>query len=95
MVDLNNMLERFNLDTVAKWQSLLSGGEKQRIVIARLYYHKPKFGILDECVSSRKRFLKPQALLLSVSKWSTESSNKLKVLTVLFSAHPFKIWELL
>jgi hypothetical protein len=66
MVDLDNMLQRFSFDSVAKWQSILSGkqppsisltdellgGEKQRIVIARLYYHRPKFGILDECTSA-------------------------------------------
>eukprot|EP01126_Amoeba_proteus_P053651 TRINITY_DN6552_c0_g2_i9.p1 TRINITY_DN6552_c0_g2~~TRINITY_DN6552_c0_g2_i9.p1 ORF type:complete len:457 (-),score=98.22 TRINITY_DN6552_c0_g2_i9:35-1405(-) len=35
MVKLNDLLDRFSLDSVAKWQSILSGGEKQRIVIAR------------------------------------------------------------
>lgn len=51
-VELGYLLDRENWDSIKDWQEVLSGGEKQRMAIGRLIYHKPLFAILDECTSA-------------------------------------------
>ncbi|CAL0333141.1 unnamed protein product [Lupinus luteus] len=51
-VDLEYLLDRYSPHKEVNWGDELSLGEQQRLGMARLFYHKPKFAILDECTSA-------------------------------------------
>ncbi|KAH6721739.1 ATP-binding cassette sub-family D protein-like protein member 1 [Leptodontidium sp. 2 PMI_412] len=54
ILDLDHLVDSFpnGWDAEAEWRDVLSGGLQQRVAMARLFYNRPKYAILDECTSS-------------------------------------------
>ncbi|GMM36329.1 ATP-binding cassette long-chain fatty acid transporter [Saccharomycopsis crataegensis] len=69
---------------VQDWSQQLSLGSQQKLVMARLYYHKPKFAVLDECTS--------QVTPEMENKMYTYATKHLKI-SVLSVAHRTSIWK--
>ena len=52
---LSYLVEReggWGCSAVAEWGEVLSLGEQQRLGMARLFFHRPRFGVLDECTNA-------------------------------------------
>lgn len=49
---LPKLLKQWGWDQKVEWRDTLSGGEKQRLAFGRLYYHRPKFAVLDEATAN-------------------------------------------
>lgn len=51
-VKLEYLYSRYGPDQIINWSDLLSPGERQRIALARLFFKKPQFAVLDESTSA-------------------------------------------
>lgn len=70
-------------DAEAEWRDVLSGGLQQRVAMARLFYHKPKYAILDECTSS---------VTLETEKAMYDTAKSLGV-TLMTVSHRRSLWK--
>ncbi|PLB36432.1 ATP-binding cassette long-chain fatty acid transporter PXA2 [Aspergillus candidus] len=70
-------------DAEEEWRDVLSGGLQQRIAMARLFYHRPKFAILDECTSS---------VTLDIERVMYETAKKLGT-TLMTVSHRRSLWK--
>ncbi|KAG9047290.1 hypothetical protein FS837_002598 [Tulasnella sp. UAMH 9824] len=84
VVGMEDIVEREGGWDVAKeWRDALSGGDKQRIAMARLFYHEPKYAILDECTS---------AVPLDLERIMFEHATSLGI-TLLTVSHRPSLWQ--
>lgn len=70
-------------DVTKNWNEELSIGAQQRLAMARLFYHKPKFAVLDECTS---------AVSPEMEQLMYENAQKIGI-SVLSVAHRPALWH--
>ena len=68
---------------IEEWRDVFSGGLQQRIAMARLFYHKPKYAILDECTSS---------VTLEIEKKMYDTAKSLGT-TLMTVSHRRSLWK--
>lgn len=84
ILEITSITDRPNgWDAEDEWRDVLSGGLQQRVAMARLFYHKPQFAILDECTSS---------VTLEIEKVMYEAAKKLGI-TLMTVSHRRSLWK--
>ncbi|KAL9104759.1 MAG: hypothetical protein Q9163_000309 [Psora crenata] len=83
-VDITQVVDRpKGWDAEDEWPSVLSIGLQQRVAMARLFYHKPKYAILDECTSS---------VTLEIEKAMYDTAKALGI-TLMTVSHRRSLWR--
>lgn len=84
VVEIEHIVDRpGGWDSEAEWTDVLSGGLQQRVAMARLFYHAPKYAILDECTSS---------VTLEIERVMYEEAKRLGV-TLMTVSHRRSLWK--
>ncbi|KAK6504664.1 hypothetical protein TWF481_006605 [Arthrobotrys musiformis] len=84
IVEIESVVEREGgWDVEKEWREHLSGGLQQRIAMARLFYHSPKFAILDECTAAQT---------LDIERIMYETAKQLDI-TLITVSHRKSLWK--
>lgn len=85
ILDLDHLVSSFpqGWDAEAEWRDVLSGGLQQRVAMARLFYNRPKYAILDECTSS---------VTLEMEKVMYDHAKELGI-TLMTVSHRRSLWK--
>ena len=83
-VDIAHIVDRpGGWDAEEEWRDVLSTGLQQRVAMARLFYHRPKYAILDECTSS---------VTLEIEKAMYDTAKSLGI-TLMTVSHRRSLWR--
>ena len=83
-VEIEHIVDRVGgWEAEEEWRDVLSGGLQQRVAMARLFYHAPKYAILDECTSS---------VTLEIEKAMYDTAKSLEI-TLMTVSHRRSLWK--
>ncbi|KAK0389788.1 hypothetical protein NLU13_3361 [Sarocladium strictum] len=85
ILELEHLVDLYDegWDAEAEWRDVLSGGLQQRVAMARLFYHRPRYAILDECTSS---------VTLETEKVMYDNAKALGI-TLMTVSHRRSLWK--
>ncbi|KAH8717135.1 ABC transporter transmembrane region 2 [Phaeosphaeriaceae sp. PMI808] len=84
VLEIESIVERpGGWDAEQEWTDVLSGGLQQRVAMARLFYHRPRYAILDECTSS---------VTLEIERVMYEEAKRLGI-TLMTVSHRRSLWK--